>query len=56
MYSKMHGLCGAGGKGALLTAAGYVWGWFFPLNKALWTSSYAVFTAGLGACRLALCT
>lgn len=39
---------------ALLTL-GYVWQWVFPLNKALWTSSYAVFTAGIAACLLALC-
>ncbi len=28
---------------------------FFPINKALWTSSYVVFTAGLGLQLLALC-
>ncbi len=42
-------------RGALLVAAGYVWSWFFPLNKAIWTSSYAVFTAGQAMCGLALC-
>ncbi len=42
-------------RGVMLTAAGYVWSWFFPFNKALWTSSYAVFTAGLATCGLALC-
>ncbi len=42
-------------RGAALTVAGYVWSWFLPLNKALWTSSYAVFTAGLATCALALC-
>lgn len=41
--------------GSLLVTAGYVWSWFFPINKALWTSSYAVFTAGIAACALALC-
>lgn len=41
--------------GSLLTVLGHVWGWFFPLNKALWTSSYAVFTAGLAYCALGLC-
>ncbi len=41
--------------GSLLTLAGYVWGWVFPINKALWTSSYAVFTAGLAFCALGLC-
>ena len=42
-------------QGSLLTIAGHVWGWVFPINKALWTSSYAVFTAGLATCALALC-
>ena len=34
--------------GFTLFAAGYIWGWFFPINKALWTSSYALLSAGLG--------
>lgn len=40
--------------GSGLVVLGYAWNWFFPINKALWTSSYAVFTAGLGYCALAL--
>ena len=35
--------------------AGAVWSWFLPLNKPLWTSSYAVWTAGIAACGLGLC-
>lgn len=42
--------------GGLLVCAGFVWGWFFPINKPIWTSSYAVFTAGLAMCGLALCS
>ncbi len=42
-------------RGAGLVVAGTVWGWFFPINKALWTSSYAVFTAGVATCALAAC-
>jgi predicted acyltransferase len=42
--------------GSLLVCAGFVWGWFFPINKPIWTSSYAVFTAGLAMCGLALCS
>lgn len=34
--------------GSLLTIAGLIWGLAFPINKALWTSSYVLFTAGLG--------
>jgi predicted acyltransferase len=41
--------------GSLLVGVGYVWDWFFPINKPIWTSSYAVFTAGLAFCCLALC-
>jgi len=41
--------------GAMLTAGGFVWGWLFPINKPIWTSSYAVFTAGLAFSTLALC-
>ncbi len=42
-------------RGAWLVVGGAVWGWFFPISKGLWTSSYAVFTAGLATCALALC-
>ena len=42
-------------RGSLLVACGYVWSWFFPINKPIWTSSYAVFTAGQAMCALALC-
>lgn len=35
------------GFGATFTAAGYLWGMVFPLNKPLWTSSYVLYTAGL---------
>src|SRR5262245_11015518 len=49
---KVAGLFGAG---ALLVIAGYVWDWLFPINKALWTSSYVMFTGGLALQLLALC-
>jgi predicted acyltransferase len=39
--------------GAVWTLAGWTWGLWFPLNKSLWTSSYATFTAGLAAIALA---
>ena len=34
--------------------AGQLWGLVFPINKALWTSSYVVFTAGFACVMLAL--
>lgn len=42
-------------RGSLLVVAGYAWSWFFPINKPIWTSSYAVMTAGQAVCALALC-
>ncbi|HEY7286860.1 MAG TPA: heparan-alpha-glucosaminide N-acetyltransferase domain-containing protein [Vicinamibacterales bacterium] len=40
--------------GAALTIAGLAWGRVFPINKTLWTSSFALFTAGLAAQTLAV--
>ncbi len=39
--------------GAMLTTAGLMWNWVFPINKNLWTSSYVVFAAGLAMLALA---
>ncbi len=36
-----------------LVAIGLAWNIIFPINKALWTSSYVLFTAGLGSIILA---
>jgi predicted acyltransferase len=41
--------------GAIGLLAGLVWDFVFPINKALWTSSYVVFTAGFACVMLALC-
>lgn len=34
---------------------GWIWGQWFPLNKPLWTSSFALWTAGMGLCIYAIC-
>lgn len=34
-------------SGVLLVGLGLLWGQFFPIIKALWTSSYVLYTAGL---------
>jgi predicted acyltransferase len=34
--------------GVALTGLGLLWGRFFPINKPLWTSSYVLYTAGIG--------
>ncbi|WP_262248950.1 acyltransferase family protein [Parapedobacter soli] len=36
-----------GGLSAFIV--GSAWGWVFPINKNLWTSSYVLYTAGLAA-------
>ena len=41
--------------GLAATAVGWLWGQSFPINKSLWTSSYALFMAGLAALALAGC-
>ena len=40
--------------GFLLLGAGWAWSFWLPINKNLWTSSYAVFTAGIALSGLAL--
>ncbi len=49
---KVLGLLVAGACGV---AVGWCWGTVFPINKQLWTSSYAVYTAGWAALVLGLC-
>jgi predicted acyltransferase len=46
-------LVGLYGAGALAAVVGLMWHWSFPINKNLWTSSYVLFTAGMGALTLA---
>jgi predicted acyltransferase len=48
----VRGLAWAGVAGL---AVGWSWGLVFPINKSLWTSSYAVFTAGWALVALAVC-
>jgi predicted acyltransferase len=46
-------LLGLFAAGAVAAALGQMWGWSFPINKNLWTSSYVLLTAGLAALALA---
>jgi predicted acyltransferase len=41
--------------GAVCVAIGWAWNAFFPINKALWTSSYVMFTGGLALQFLSIC-
>jgi predicted acyltransferase len=51
-YEKAAGLFVVG---AACVAVGWAWNFFFPINKALWTSSYVLFTGGLALQFLAFC-
>lgn len=51
-FEKVAGLFAVG---AFCVIVGHVWDWAFPINKALWTSSYVMFTGGLALQLLALC-
>jgi predicted acyltransferase len=51
-YEKVAGLFVAG---AICVMLGWAWNPLFPINKALWTSSYVLFTGGLALQLLALC-
>lgn len=53
--TKAEKVCGLFAAGLVLTAVGNVWDGVFPINKALWTSSFAVYAAGLSLLLLGLC-
>jgi predicted acyltransferase len=52
LAERLNGLYAAGALGMM---AGLVWHWAFPINKNLWTSSYALFAGALGCVALATC-
>ncbi|MDH5382134.1 MAG: DUF5009 domain-containing protein [Cyclobacteriaceae bacterium] len=41
--------------GFLMFLAGNAWGWVFPINKHIWTSSFVLYTSGLASMALATC-
>jgi predicted acyltransferase len=41
--------------GIILFTLGWIWNFFFPFNKALWTSSYVLVTTGLALLMLGSC-
>ena len=41
--------------GTIVLAVGYIWNIYFPINKALWTSSYVLVTSGIALLTLAAC-
>ncbi len=50
LAERVAGLAAAGAIGWML---GEMWGWSFPINKNLWTSSYVLAMGGLAALALA---
>jgi predicted acyltransferase len=50
-----HHSAGLLAAGVIAMLAGLSWGLVFPINKNLWTSSFALFSAGLAAQALAIC-
>ena len=51
-YERVSAMFVAGAAGVML---GWAWNYWFPINKALWTSSYVLFAAGMALQTLALC-
>ena len=54
-HTRIEKVVGMFVAGAVCVVLGWAWNPFFPINKALWTSSYVLFTAGLALQFLALC-
>lgn len=50
-----HTVGGLVAGGLAAAALGWLWGLSFPVNKSLWTSSYALLMSGLAALVLAAC-
>jgi predicted acyltransferase len=53
--SQLEKVAGMFVAGAGCMVVGWAWGHWFPINKALWTSSYVLLTAGLALQFLAVC-
>ena len=53
--SKFEKAAGLFFFGLVLLALGYIWNSYFPMNKALWTSSYVLATSGLALLILGAC-
>ena len=51
-YEKVGGIFFGG---VILVALGWAWNFFFPINKALWTSSYVLYTSGMALSFLGVC-
>ena len=54
-YSSLNKVSGMFFFGVILLALGMIWNSYFPLNKAMWTSSYVFATTGLALLVLGSC-
>ena len=54
-HSSLNKANGLFGVGVVLLALGLIWNSYFPMNKALWTSSYVLATTGLALLVLGFC-
>ena len=52
--TKKQQLQGMIAVGLILSTLGWLWGFIFPINKSLWTSSYVLWTGGLALLVFAL--
>jgi predicted acyltransferase len=52
---QMEKIAGLFAIGAACVAIGWVWHWWFPFNKPLWSSSYVFYMTGLALVTLAGC-
>ena len=55
VYSSLNRVSGLFFFGVMILAVGYIWNSYFPMNKALWTSSYVLVTSGLALLCLSSC-
>jgi predicted acyltransferase len=53
--SELEKVSGMFFVGLILLVLAWCWNPFFPFNKALWTSSYVLYTSGLALCFLGFC-
>lgn len=54
-HSSLNKVSGMFFFGVTLLALGLIWNSYFPMNKALWTSSYVLATTGLALLTLGFC-
>jgi predicted acyltransferase len=54
-YLSLNRVSGLFAFGLILLTLGLIWHSYFPMNKALWTSSYVLATSGLALLTLGLC-